>query len=55
MKTSINYKFKNADMQNINYVGAGSTTCTVLTKVILNKTPAHLDIGVWLFQNMEVH
>ena len=39
---------KNADMQNINYVGgAGSTTAAqFLQRFILNKTPwAHLDIA----------
>ena len=47
---------KNADMQNINYVGgAGSTTAAqFLQRFILNKTPwAHLDIAGWHFQNME--
>ena len=45
---------KNADMQNINYVGgAGSTTAAqFLQRFIINKTPwAHLDIagtaGIW--------
>ena len=44
---------KNADMQNINYVGgAGSTTAAqFLQRFILNKTPwAHLDIAEWLFK-----
>ena len=43
---------KNADMQNINYVGgAGSTTAAqFLQKFILNKTPwAHLDIAGMAF------
>ncbi len=46
---------KNADMQNINYVGgAGSTTAAqFLQRFILNKTPwAHLDIAGMAFQNM---
>ena len=45
---------KNADVQNINYVGgAGSTTAAqFLQRFILNKTPwAHLDIA-GTFQNM---
>ena len=48
---------KNADVQNINYVGgAGSTTAAqFLQRFILNKTPwAHLDIAGMAFQNMEV-
>ena len=43
---------KNADMQNINYVGgAGSTTAAqFLQRFILNKTPwAHLDIAGMAF------
>ena len=47
---------KNADMQNINYVGgAGSTTAAqFLQRFILNKTPwAHLDIAGMAFRNME--
>ena len=47
---------KNADVQNINYVGgAGSTTAAqFLQRFILNKTPwAHLDIAGMAFQNME--
>ena len=43
---------KNADMQNINYVGgAGSTTdAQFLQRFILNKTPwAHLDIAGMAF------
>ena len=46
------YEFKNADMQNINYVGgAGSTTAAqFLQRFILNKTPwAHLDIAGMAF------
>ena len=44
---------KNADMQNINYVGAGSTTAAqFLQRFIINKTPwAHLDIAGMAFQN----
>ena len=45
---------KNADMQNINYVGgAGSTTAAqFLQRFILNKTPwAHLDIAGMAFSN----
>ena len=48
---------KNADMQNINYVGgAGSTTAAqFLQRFILNKTPwAHLDIAGMASQNMAV-
>ena len=48
---------KNADMQNINYIGgAGSTTAAqFLQRFILNKTPwVHLDIGGMAFQNMVV-
>ena len=48
---------KNADVQNINYVGgAGSTTAAqFLQRFILNKTPwAHLDIAGMAFQSMEV-
>ena len=44
---------KNADMQNINYVGgAGSTTAAqFLQRFILNKTPwAHLDIAGMAFK-----
>ena len=43
---------KNADVQNINYVGgAGSTTAAqFLQRFILNKTPwAHLDIAGMAF------
>ena len=43
---------KNADMQNINYIGgAGSTTAAqFLQRFILNKTPwAHLDIAGMAF------
>ena len=43
---------KNADMQNINYVGgAGSTTAAqFLQRFIINKTPwAHLDIAGMAF------
>ena len=42
---------KNADVQNINYVGgAGSTTTQFLQRFILNKTPwAHLDIAGMAF------
>ena len=43
---------KNADMQNINYVGgAGSTTAgTIFQRFIINKTPwAHLDIAGMAF------
>ena len=43
---------KNADMQNINYVGgAGSTTAAqFLQRFILNKTPwVHLDIAGMAF------
>ena len=43
---------KNADMQNINYVGgAGSTTAAqFLQRFVLNKTPwAHLDIAGMAF------
>ena len=47
---------KNADVQNINYVGgAGSTTAAqFLQRFILNKkTPwAHLDIAGMAFRNM---
>ena len=46
------HEFKNADMQNINYVGgAGSTTAAqFLQRFILNKTPwAHLDIAGMAF------
>ena len=46
---------KNADMQNINYVGgAGSTTAAqFLQRFILNKTPWVIWIlQEWLFQNM---
>ena len=49
---------KNADVQNINYVGgAGSTTAAqFLQRFILNKTPwAHLDIAGMLSQNMVGH
>ena len=49
---------KNADVQNINYVGgAGSTTAAqFLQRFIINKTPwAHLILQAWLFQNMEEH
>ena len=49
---------KNADVQNINYVGgAGSTTAAqFLQRFILNKTPwAHLILLEWLFQSMEGH
>ena len=48
---------KNADMQNINYIGgAGSTTAQFLQKFIINKTPwAHLDIAGMAFSNMEEH
>jgi leucyl aminopeptidase len=45
---------KNADMQNINYVGgAGSTTAAqFLQRFILNKTPwAHLDIAGVTWKN----
>jgi len=45
-------KSKNADMQNINYIGgAGSTTAAqFLQRFILNKTPwAHLDIAGMAF------
>ena len=42
---------KNADVQNINYVGgAGSTAAQFLQRFILNKTPwAHLDIAGMVF------
>ena len=43
---------KNADMQNINYVGgAGSTTAAqFLQRFVINKTPwAHLDIAGMAF------
>ena len=48
---------KNADMQNINYVGgAGSTTAAqFLQRFILNKTPwAHLDIAgvTWINKDL---
>ena len=46
---------KNADVQNINYVGgAGSTTAAqFLQRFILNKTLGHIWIlRVWLFQSM---
>ena len=46
---------KNADMQNINYVGgAGSTTAAqFLQRFILNKTPwAHLDIAGMAFSKV---
>ena len=38
---------KNADVQNINYVGGvGSTTAAqFLQRFVLNKTPGHLDIA----------
>ena len=45
-------QFKNADMQNINYVGGvGSTTAAqFLQRFIINKTPwAHLDIAGMAF------
>ena len=48
---------KNADMQNINYVGgAGSTTAAqFLQRFILNKTPVHISILlVWPSQSMAV-
>ena len=43
---------KNADVQNINYVGGSriNNSCTIFTKIILNKTPwAHLDIAGMAF------
>ena len=49
---------KNADMQNINYVGgAGSTTAAqFLERFIINKTPwAILILLAWLFLNMLAH
>ena len=49
---------KNADIQNINYVGgAGSITAAqFLQRFILNNTPwAHLILQEWLFQNMVEH
>ena len=52
IKITINMDSKNADMQNINYVGgAGSTTAAqFLQRFILNKTPwAHLDIAGMAF------
>ena len=52
IKTMINsLNSKNADVQNINYVGgAGSTTAAqFLQRFILNKTWAHLDIAGMAF------
>ena len=47
---------KNADMQNINYVGgAGPTAAQFLQRFILNKTPwAHLDIAGMAFSENTV-
>ena len=44
---------KNADMQNINYVG-GAALLELIFKDLLNKTPwAHLDIAGMAFPSME--